>query len=153
MVEEPAQFIEPFVKAGADTVIGHIEVLPDAAKFVGPLRKLGKRVGLAIKPETDMSALEPVLSSIDLALCMTVHPGFGGQDYLSQSPERIKTLRRMIERLNAACELEVDGGIDHETAQISVQAGATVLVAGTSVFGAAGGIPNAVRGLQVCVRS
>jgi ribulose-phosphate 3-epimerase len=152
MVDEPAQFIQPFVKAGADTIIGHIEVLPDAAKFIGPLRKLRKKVGLAIKPETEMSEIEALLPMIDLALCMTVHPGFGGQDYLGESPERIGTLRRMIERLNPACELEVDGGIDHQTAEISVQAGATVLVAGTSIFRAADGIPEAIRKLQVCVR-
>jgi ribulose-phosphate 3-epimerase len=153
MVDGPVEFIEPFVRAGADRLIGHVEVLPDAAKFIAPLRMLGKKVGLAIKPETDMALIEPVLPKIDLALCMTVHPGFGGQDYLKQSAGRIAALRRMIERLNPGCELEVDGGIDHETAQISVQAGATVLVAGTSIFRAAGGIQEAVRKLQVCVRS
>jgi ribulose-phosphate 3-epimerase len=153
MVDDPVEFIEPFVKAGADRLIGHVEVLPDATKFIAPLRKLGKTVGLAIKPETDMALMESVLPRIDLALCMTVHPGFGGQDYLEQSPERIAMLRRMIEQLNSGCELEVDGGIDHETAQVSVQAGATVLVAGTSIFLAAGGIQEAVHRLQVCVRS
>jgi ribulose-phosphate 3-epimerase len=153
MVDEPAQFIDSFVKAGADRLIGHVEVLPDADKFIAPLRRHGKKVGLAIKPETDMALMQPVLPKIDLALCMTVHPGFGGQDYLKQSPQRIATLRQMIERLNPGCELEVDGGIDHETAQISVQAGASVLVAGTSIFHATGGIDDAVRKLQVCVRS
>jgi ribulose-phosphate 3-epimerase len=152
MVDDPVQFIEPFVKAGADTLIGHVEVLPDAARFIAPLRKLGKKVGLAIKPETDMAAMETVLPRIDLALCMTVHPGFGGQDYLKQSPERIASLRRLIERLNPGCELEVDGGIDPETAQTSVQAGATVLVAGTSIFRASGEIQDVVHRLQACVR-
>jgi ribulose-phosphate 3-epimerase len=130
-----------------------VEVLPDAAKFIAPLRKLRKKVGLAIKPETDIALMEAVLPRIDLALCMTVHPGFGGQDYLKQSPERIAVLRQMIERLNPGCELEVDGGIEHDTAQTSVQAGATVLVAGTAIFRAPGGIQDAVRKLQVCVRS
>ena len=111
------------------------------------LRAQNKRVGIAVKPETAVEALEPFLSLIDLALCMTVHPGFGGQSYLPESPERIRNLKRLIDRLHPTCELEVDGGIDRLTAKTSVTAGANVLVAGTSIFGAPEGPAAAVRAL------
>src|SRR5215510_10197029 len=96
MVQEPAKFAEPFFKAGADSVIAHVEVLRDPRLLIQQVRALGCKVGLAVKPETAVDALMPFLKSIDLALCMTVHPGFAGQKYLPESPERIRTLRRLI---------------------------------------------------------
>src|SRR5262245_21037646 len=134
MVEEPAKFAEPFFKAGANSVIAHVEVLRDPRLLIQQVRALGHKVGLAVKPETAIDALAPFLKSIDVALCMTVHPGFAGQKYLPESPERIRTLRRLIQEHNPKCELEVDGGIDLQTAPPSVQAGANVLVAATAVF-------------------
>jgi len=95
--------------------------------------------------------LEPYLAEIDLALCMTVWPGFGGQSFLPESPERIQKLRALIEKHNPKCELEVDGGIDMKTAPISTLAGANVLVAGTSIFGANGGPRVAVGEMQLLV--
>src|SRR5207253_6454724 len=124
MVQEPARFAEPFLQAGADTVIGHQEVLPDPWPFLRTVRAQGKKVGLAINPETPVEVLEPFLAGVDVALCMTVHPGFGGQEFLPESPERIRRLRRLIDRLNPACELGVDGGIDARVAPMVVQAGA-----------------------------
>jgi ribulose-phosphate 3-epimerase len=147
MVEEPARFVDSFVKAGADSLIVHQEVLPDPRPLLRRIRGLGKPVGLAINPETPVETLEPYLSEIDLALCMTVHPGFGGQSFLPESPERIHKLRQLIERLNPRCELEVDGGIDDDTAPLAVAAGANVLVIGTAVFGKPEGPAAAVRGL------
>lgn len=139
MIADPARYAEPFLKAGSDTLIVHHEVLPDPRPLLRLIRGRGKKVGLAINPESPVAASEPYLGEIDLVLCMTVHPGFGGQAFLPDSPGRIRELRRMIDRINPACELEVDGGIDLETARVSVDAGATVLVAGNAVFRAAGG--------------
>jgi ribulose-phosphate 3-epimerase len=147
MVEEPARFIDAFVKAGADSFIVHQEVLPDPRPLLRRIRNLGKPVGLAINPETPVEAIEPYLGEIDLALCMTVHPGFGGQSFLPESPDRIRKLRQLIERHNPRCELEVDGGIEDETAPLAVAAGANVLVIGTGIFGKPEGPAAAVRGL------
>lgn len=134
MVEEPAKFIPSFLKAGADSILFHLEVVPKPEKLIAEVRGRGKKVGLVINPDMPVDAFEPFLRDIDLALCMTVFPGFGGQPFLPESPERIRRLRALIERHNPACELEVDGGIDHQTAVTAGVAGANVLVAGTSIF-------------------
>ncbi len=139
MVAHPAKFVGSFAKAGADTLIVHHEVLPDAQAIIQDIRAHGKKVGLAINPGTPVEVLEPYLPEIDLALCMTVWPGFGGQAFLPESPRRIAALRALIDRINPACELEVDGGIDLKTAHVCARQGATVFVAGTSIFGAAAG--------------
>lgn len=145
MVTDPGKFAEPFLKAGADSLIVHHEVLPDPLPLIRQVRNFGRRIGMVINPGTPVEVLEPYLKQIDLALCMTVWPGFGGQAFLPESPERIRKLRQLIEKHNPLCELEVDGGIDMKTAPTSVEAGANVLVAGTSVFGAAGGPRAAVN--------
>jgi ribulose-phosphate 3-epimerase len=134
MVEDPAMFVDPFVKAGADSLLVHIEVLPDPRPLIHHIHSLRCKAGLVIKPDTPVEAIEPFLHEIELALCMTVHPGFGGQSFLPQSPDRIRRLRQLIEARKPACELEVDGGIDMATAPVAVAAGANVLVAGTSLF-------------------
>ena len=139
MVSEPGKFVELFLKAGSETLIVHHEVLADPRPLIKEVRGQGKRIGIAINPATPVEVLEPYLAEIDLALCMTVWPGFGGQAFLPESPERIRSLRKLIEKRNPKCELEVDGGIDMRTAPVSVAAGANVLVAGTSVFGAPAG--------------
>jgi ribulose-phosphate 3-epimerase len=135
MVEEPGRFVDSFLKEGADSLLVHYEVLPEPLPLLKQIRGRGKKVGLVVNPESPVEALEPFLSDIDLALCMTVHPGFGGQAFLRESPERIRRLREMINRINPRCELEVDGGIDLQTASSAVEAGANVLVSGTAIFG------------------
>jgi ribulose-phosphate 3-epimerase len=147
MVDNPERFVEPFVKAGADTVIVHYEVLPDPRPLLRRIRGLGKKAGLAIKPGTAVAVLEPLMPELDLALCMTVEPGFSGQAFLPQSPGRIAELRRLIERHQPACDLEVDGGIDRETTPAAVRAGANVLVAATAIYRVPEGPGAAVRGL------
>jgi ribulose-phosphate 3-epimerase len=147
MVEEPGRFVESFLREGADTLIVHHEVLPNPIPLLKEVRERGKRVGLAVNPENPIEVFEPYLAEIDLALCMTVHPGFGGQKFLEESPARIRRLRQLIERRNPRCELEVDGGIDEKTAPVVVQAGADVLVIGTGIFRAPGGPGAAVRRL------
>jgi ribulose-phosphate 3-epimerase len=139
MVTDPAQYVDSFLKAGADTLIVHQEVVADNHPLLDEVRGRGKRIGVAINPGTPVEALEPYLPDIHLALCMTVWPGFGGQAFLPESPARIAALRELIAERNPACELEVDGGIDLRTAPVCVTAGATVFVAGTSVFGAKSG--------------
>ena len=148
MIEHPARFVEPFLKAGSDRLIVHHEVLPDPRPLLRDIHARGKSVGMAVNPETPVEALEPYLAEIDLALCMTVHPGFGGQAYRPESPERIRRLRALIDRLNPRCELEVHGGIDMTTGPVSVRVGATVLVAGTAIFCAPNGPEAAARELQ-----
>ena len=124
MIDDPAKYAEPFLKAGADRLIVHLEVLPDPRPLILAIRAHGKSVGLVVNPETPVEALEPYLAEIDLALCMTVHPGFGGQSFLPESPDRIRRLRALIDGLNPECELEVDGGIELHKAPVAVRCGA-----------------------------
>lgn len=147
MVDRPDLFIDDFIKAGADSFIVHYEVLPDPRPLLHRIRHRRKPVGMALNPQTPVAALEPYLPELDLALCMTVHPGFGGQKYLPESPARIRQLRELIDRVNPKCELEVDGGINTETAKTSVAAGANVLVVGSALFGKPGGPGAALKKL------
>jgi ribulose-phosphate 3-epimerase len=135
MVEKPDRFVDGFIKAGADSLIVHLEVMDDPLPLLQEIRGRGRRAGLAINPGTSVDTLKPYLADIDLALCMTVWPGFGGQKFIVESLDRLQALRDFIERLNPRCELEVDGGINLDTARQCVRAGANVLVAGTAIFG------------------
>jgi ribulose-phosphate 3-epimerase len=147
MVEQPARFFDGFLKAGADSLIFHLEVEPDPVRLIGVVRSHGKKVGLAFNPDMPVARIGPYLAEIDLALCMTVFPGFGGQPFHPGSLDRIRELRDLIRANNPACELEVDGGIDDETVAPSATAGANVFVAGTAVFGPAEGPTVATRHL------
>jgi len=153
MVTDPAKFSDPFLAAGADSLIVHHEVLPDARPLLRDVRSRGKKVGVSINPGTDVEALERYLEEIDLALCMTVWPGFGGQAFIPESYGRITALRKLIDRVNPKCELEVDGGVDLTTAPPCSKAGANVFVAGTSIFGAKIGPRKATAELAAAVRS
>jgi ribulose-phosphate 3-epimerase len=148
MVEDPAKFVAGFVKTGADAIIFHLEVQPDPIELIQHVRGHGKKVGLAFNPDYDPSRIEPFLADIDLALCMTVFPGFGGQAYIPESNARIRQLRAAIDRLNPKCELEVDGGIDRKTIGEAAKAGANVFVAGTAIFGDPAGPTDATRALH-----
>ena len=114
MVEDPGRFSSGFVESGADTWIVHSsEVLPDPQQILEHIRRgLGKKVGLAFNPDMPVSRIEPYLRDIDLALCMTVFPGFGGQAYIPESTARIKELRALVERTNPACEIAIVDGVD-----------------------------------------
>ncbi len=153
MVEDPGRFLDGFVQAGADTLIVHLEVLPDPRPLLEHIRRgLGKGCGLAINPDMPVERLRPYLRDIDVALCMTVFPGFGGQAYIPESTERIRRLRQLIEEEQADCELEVDGGIDARTIGEAAAAGADVFVAGTAIFGAPEGPAEALRRLATLAR-
>jgi ribulose-phosphate 3-epimerase len=147
MVTDPAKFADAFLKAGADSLLVHHEVLPDPRPLIRHIREKGKKVGLVVNPETPVEVLEPYLKEVDLALCMTVHPGFSGQSFLPESPGRIQALKALINRLNPSCELEVDGGIDTKTGPEAVRAGANVLVAASAIFHAQGGAAAGTRAL------
>jgi len=134
MVEDPAKFIPAFLKAGADSVIFHLEVVPQASALIESVKAMGKRVGVSINPDKPVALFEPWLKMIDTALLMTVFPGFGGQAYLEGNGLRIRDLRCLIATINPSCELEVDGGIHLGNARQAADDGADVFVVGSALF-------------------
>jgi ribulose-phosphate 3-epimerase len=133
MVERPERHVETFAKAGADSITVHAEATPHVHYALQAVREAGCRAGLALCPATPVSAASEVLEDLDLLLCMTVNPGWGGQSFIPASIVKIERLRAMLPPGTA---LEVDGGIDATTAGACAAAGATLFVAGTAVFGA-----------------
>ena len=136
MMTNPGEFLEAFRRAGADGCTVHVEV-GNTTALLDQAKSLGLRAGLAINPETPYEAIDPFLDQADLILCMTVHPGFGGQKFMAEVLPKIARTRAELDRRGLGAELEVDGGIDEETAPLVVAAGARVLVSGSAVFGAA----------------
>jgi len=151
MIVQPERYVDDFIKAGADTIIVHQEVSPHLDRNLQLIKGQGKRAGVAINPSTPVEALDCVLEKLDLVLVMTVNPGFGGQHFLDYTLHKIKKMRAALDERNPRCELEVDGGIDPQTAPRVVEAGARVLVAGTAIFGASGGISAAYTRLQSAI--
>lgn len=135
MVENPADFIEPFIKAGASSLTLHIESKGDLKKLLEDVKAHGLKCGVSIKPDTPVKELMPFADLIDLILVMSVYPGFGGQKFLPSSPAQISAVRDIITQTGRPVWLEVDGGINAETASAAVKAGADALVAGNAVFG------------------
>jgi ribulose-phosphate 3-epimerase len=133
MIERPERQVSEFVKAGADSITFHAEATPHVAYTADLIRRGGAGVGLAINPATPVGALAEVVALLDMALCMTVNPGWGGQSFIAHSPEKIERVRAIV---GADVAVEVDGGIDPETAPVCRQAGASVFVAGSAIFGA-----------------
>jgi len=134
MIERPERQVAQFAAAGADSISVHAEATPHVHYALGAVREAGCRAGLALNPGTPAAAVDPLAGAFDLLLCMTVNPGWGGQPYIAGSEARIEDLRR---RIGPGVPLEVDGGIDSETARPAAAAGATLFVAGSSVFGGA----------------
>lgn len=132
MVNNPDKMIPWFADAGADIITVHYEACEDVVKTLTTIRNLGKKAGLSLRPQTDYKVLENILDYVDLILVMTVNPGFGGQSFMSDQLEKISSIRKIIG--NRKIWLEVDGGINPTTASLCVDAGADVLVAGSSVF-------------------
>jgi ribulose-phosphate 3-epimerase len=147
MVERPENFIEMFAKAGASLVEVQVESTTSLYRTVQTIKELGADAGVAINPATSIETLREILPYISLVNVMTVEPGFGGQKFIVHSPDKIRRLRAMAPTL----EIEVDGGIDAETAPLVVRAGATVLVAGSSVFGYKGGIAAGIAAIRNAV--
>ncbi len=132
MIERPEKYIPVFVQAGANRVTVHAEACPDLPAGVKQAKGLGVKVGVALRPQTGIEVLKPILEQIDLALLMTVNPGFGGQAFIPSVLSKIEALRKIFNR-----HIQVDGGINHETARSTHSAGADVMVAGTYIFRAA----------------
>ena len=136
MIERPIRYVEAFCKAGADLVNFHVEAdtRENILAAIEKARAMGKKTGITLKPKTPASAAEPYLDKVDLILVMTVEPGFGGQSFMEDQLDKVRALRSMLDAVNPDCELEVDGGVDENTAPRCIAAGANVLVAGSAVF-------------------
>jgi len=145
MIVEPERHLETFAEAGADAITVHYEVSPHLHRTLTEIRKLDCRSGAAINPSTPASALDDILEECDLALVMTINPGFGGQKLIPRTLDKVRQVRAEVERQGLATEIEVDGGVDAGNARACVDAGANVLVAGTAVFGHADGPARGAR--------
>ena len=136
MIDKPLRYVERFCSAGADIVVFHVEAdTPKRImKAIDTVKSCGKKVGLALKPKTPAEAVLPFIEKLDMVLVMTVEPGFGGQSFMENMMPKVTAVRNMITQQGLLCDVEVDGGINVETAKICINAGANVLVAGSSVF-------------------
>ena len=137
MIDEPLKYIEDFAKAGADIITFHIESSSPAAETVEKIIACGCKAGISVKPNTPVEQVFPLLNRLSMVLVMTVEPGFGGQSFMPETMDKIKALRREIERRGIDIDIQVDGGINEKTVETAAAAGANVLVAGSAVFGAA----------------
>jgi ribulose-phosphate 3-epimerase len=151
MIEEPDRYLEAFAEAGADTLEVHVEGAANLHRTLQHIRHLGKKVGVVINPATSPVMLAEILGDVDVVLVMTVNPGFGGQVFITSTLGKIRRVRQMIDQIRPEADLEVDGGIDAETAPHAVQAGARVLVAGTAVFGGHESVAAAMERLRAAV--
>lgn len=149
MIDQPEQYIEAFAEAGANIITVHIEACRDAGAVVRHIQSLGVRAGITLRPTTAISALQEVLGDIDVAMIMSVHPGFAGQSYIPESTARIRDLRQRLDAIGSDAYLEVDGGIKASNARAVVEAGATVLVAGSAIF--RGSVPRNVAAFRSAV--
>jgi ribulose-phosphate 3-epimerase len=148
MISDPDFFLDEFVAAGSDSFLVHWEGNNNLHRTVHRIRTLGKRAGVGINPATPATVLEEIVQDVDQVLVMTVNPGFGHQQFVPTTVPKIGRVRDLIERRQPACELEVDGGIDATTAPLVARAGATVLVAGSAVFGDRDGVAVAMSRLR-----
>lgn len=137
MIEDPGKYVGQFAKAGADTITVHYEACPHLHRNIQQIKDLGVKAGVAINPHTPVSLLEPVIEDLDLVLVMSVNPGFGGQKFIFETLYKIRQLRQIMQDRNAKALIEVDGGVGLQNAAKIMEAGADVLVAGSSVFGSA----------------
>ena len=139
MIDRPQRYVGDFCAAGADLVVFHVEAAQPQDLFgaIAAVKAAGKKVGLSVKPKTPAETLIPYLDQLDTVLVMTVEPGFGGQKFMASMLPKIRARREMIDERGLECDLEVDGGVDPETAPLAAEAGANVLVAGSAVFGRA----------------
>jgi ribulose-phosphate 3-epimerase len=137
MITNPDQYLEDFVRAGADMLTVHVEVLPHLHRTLTRIRELGARAGAAINPSTPVDSIRDVARELDHLLVMSVNPGFSGQVFIPHSVEKVAAARELLARLRSRAVIEVDGGVDTTNAAALVEAGASILVAGAAVFGAA----------------
>lgn len=134
MVEKPERYVEELVRLGADGITIHIEACDCVADTLGKIRSLGASPGIAVSPDTPVSAVYPYMGMADMVLVMTVHPGSGGQDYIPESIDRIRAVRSVIDDRYPNVKLEIDGGVRLNNLQMNLDAGANVIVTGSAVF-------------------
>ena len=152
MISDPDLFLEEFVDAGSDSFLVHWEGNANLHRTVQRIKALGKRAGVVINPATPASVLEEILQDVDQVLVMTVNPGFGHQHFIPTTLPKIRRVRELIEQIRPGCDLEVDGGIDAETAPLAVAAGANVLVAGTAIFGQSEEVAAAMERMRASIK-
>lgn len=148
MISNPEQYIEDFAKAGSDVIIVHQEASPHLHRLIQHIKAAGKMAGVALTPSSPIILLEDILPLLDLALIMTVNPGFGGQDFIPETLPKISRLRAMIAEQNLRCDIEVDGGIHEAIVPLVVQAGANLLVAGSAVYNDRESVAQAIARLR-----
>ncbi len=134
MVKKPERYIEELIRLGADGVTIHVEACDCITETLLKIRKLGVKTGLAVNPETPVSAVFPYMELVDMVLVMTVHPGFGGQKYISSCFDKIREMRRVINQSYPEAKLEIDGGVTLDNLEENLAAGANVIVTGSAVF-------------------
>lgn len=144
MIENADQYIESFAKAGADYITVHVEACPHLHRTIQLIRSFGVKPGVVLNPHTPIETIKHVLEDIDMVLFMTVNPGFGGQKFIHSVVPKVKQLSDIIKQRNLSIEIEIDGGINEETIKPCVEAGATVLVAGSAIYNA----PDKAKALQ-----
>ena len=145
MIEEPGRYAEIFKKAGADILSVHIEACPHLHRNIQQIKSLGMKAGVAVNPHTSVELLKDILGDIDTVLLMSVNPGFGGQSFIPNTIEKIKQLRTMISERSLDVKIEIDGGVTEENARQIIEAGADILVAGSTVFKSADPIATIAR--------
>jgi len=134
MIEQPERYIEDFAEAGADHITVHLESTPHIHRAVQQIKALGLSAGVAVNPATPLDGLKYILPELDMVLIMSVNPGFGGQKFIPGVLPKIQVLSKYLQQMQSACQIEVDGGINVQTAPAAVKAGAEILVAGAAVF-------------------
>ena len=134
MIENPDQYINAFAKAGADILSVHVEACQHLHRTVQQIKTKGMKAGVVLNPHTPVSMIEHVIEDVDLVLLMTVNPGFGGQSFIHSVLPKIKQVADIVEKRNLQVEIEVDGGVNPETAKLCIEAGANVLVAGSAIY-------------------
>jgi ribulose-phosphate 3-epimerase len=137
MIEEPDRYVEDFVNAGANMVSVHVEAVPHLHRTVHLIKKLGARAGVVLNPATPASMLEDIAGDVDFVLVMSVNPGFGGQEFIGNSLPKLRRVRDVLARAGSSAPIEIDGGIDVANVADVVAAGASILVAGSAIFGTA----------------
>ncbi len=148
MIEHPERYISDFINAGADIITVHVEASSHLNGTIRLIKELGAKAGVSLNPPTPLSAVDEFIHHVDLVLIMSVNPGFGGQSFIPETLPRIANMRKIIDSRKPGVELEVDGGINADNAPDIVEAGATVLVAGNSIFKSREGISRALQKLR-----
>lgn len=136
MITDPLKYAPEFAQAGAGYITIHAEVIEDLKPAIDQIKKLNVKAGLSVNPETPLDKVLPVIGEIDLFLVMSVHPGFGGQKFMPEVLEKVRTIKKLKDQGKTKAMISIDGGINRETAGLAVTAGADVLVAGAAIFGA-----------------